>query len=52
MAMEQKGKKRAGEERRQGNNSKGTNTEEDKCEKQDSILFSEKSSQEIATVSR
>lgn len=31
--MKQKGKKWAGEERGQGNNSKGTNTGEDKCEK-------------------
>lgn len=51
--VKQKGKKWAGEERGQGNNSKGTNTGEDKCEKRDSILFLEKyRSQTIATICR
>lgn len=40
--MKQKGKKWAGEERGQGNNSEVTNTRKDKCEKRASILFLEK----------
>lgn len=51
--VKQKGKKWAGEERSQGNNSKGTNAGEDKRGKWDSILSLEKyRSQSIAIICR
>lgn len=40
--MKQQGKKWAGEERGQGNNSEGTDSRKDKCKKYTSTLFLEK----------